>query len=218
MDANKLNELMNRYPPLRLKGEDGNPSGDVRTGIARAAFVKMGENGKFRLCLMFPAGADLAPLAAIAREAGAGKWGDKVKAMNPRWPIKPQDANALKYQGFVAGAFYIEASSKFAPACMAADGKTKLPLDPDVIYSGCYVRCVVNAYPYGGPGVKDPQGNPIAAGISFGLQSVQKIADGEKLGGGRNAADDFDAIEGVPAHVAAGASAAATASVGAGGW
>jgi len=48
-------------------------------------------------------------------------------------------------------------------------------LDPDEVYSGCYGRVNVNFYPYDWNGTR---------GIAAGLNHVQKLADGERLGGG----------------------------------
>jgi hypothetical protein len=44
----------------------------------------------------------------------------------------------------------------------------------------------LNAFPY------NTQGNK---GVSFGLNHVQKIADGEFLGGRSKAEDDFDSLD-----------------------
>lgn len=58
---------------------------------------------------------------------------------------------------------------------------------PDEVYSGCYVRVATDCYPYSGKQKK---------GITFGLQHVQKLADGEPLGGvGSKAEDVFDDLD-----------------------
>ena len=54
--------------------------------------------------------------------------------------------------------------------------------DPGEVYSGCYGRAAINFYGYSSNGKK---------GISAGLQSIQKLHDGEPLGGARGSADDF---------------------------
>ncbi|MDM0258255.1 DUF2815 family protein, partial [Clostridioides difficile] len=56
------------------------------------------------------------------------------------------------------------------------------------VYSGCYGRVSINFFPYNSAGNK---------GIGCGLQNVQKLADGEVLGGARASAeadfsDDFE--------------------------
>lgn len=68
----------------------------------------------------------------------------------------------------------------------------KLPLrDGDVerddeVYSGCYARVSLNFYAFNSNGNK---------GVACGLGNIQKIRDGEPLGGRTNAADDFTTIE-----------------------
>lgn len=59
-------------------------------------------------------------------------------------------------------------------------------LDPSEVYSGCYARVSMNAFPFNANGTK---------GVSFGLRHVQKLADGEPLGSFSRAEDDFDPID-----------------------
>ena len=55
------------------------------------------------------------------------------------------------------------------------------------VYSGCYARVSINAFPFSASGNR---------GVSFGLQNVQKLADGEVLGGAATRAeDDFDELD-----------------------
>lgn len=58
-------------------------------------------------------------------------------------------------------------------------------LDQSEVYSGCYGRISVNFYGFSSNGNK---------GIAAGLGNIQKLRDGESLGGRTNAADDFDAV------------------------
>ena len=55
-------------------------------------------------------------------------------------------------------------------------------LDRDEVYSGCYARVSLNFYAFNSNGNK---------GIACGLGNIQKIKDGEPLGGRSSAADDF---------------------------
>lgn len=86
------------------------------------------------------------------------------------------------------------------------DGKPRPIVAPSDIYGGCYGRATINPYFWEYMG---------KMGVSFGLQNVQKLRDGERFGGGTEAADDFDAIPAptgaTPAVPAAGAPAAAPA-------
>jgi hypothetical protein len=54
--------------------------------------------------------------------------------------------------------------------------------DQSEFYSGCYGRASLTFYPYNAKGSK---------GIACGLNNLQKLEDGEKLGGGSSAASDF---------------------------
>ena len=59
-------------------------------------------------------------------------------------------------------------------------------LDRDEVYSGCYARVSINFYAF------NTNGN---RGIACGLGNIQKIRDGEPLGGHASAIDDFTAID-----------------------
>lgn len=90
-----------------------------------------------------------------------------------------------------------------APQVRSADGRT-IVTDPNVIYPGCYVNAVVNAYTW-----ENKEGGK---GISFGLSAVQFYKDGERLGGtgGVNPDGFFDAVPdagAMPAEAKGGAGA-----------
>jgi hypothetical protein len=55
-------------------------------------------------------------------------------------------------------------------------------MNPNEVYSGMYARVSIRFFPYFNAGKK---------GIGCGLGNVQKLEDGELLGGRINAADDF---------------------------
>ena len=59
-------------------------------------------------------------------------------------------------------------------------------LDRGEVYSGCYARVSLNFYAFNSNGNK---------GIACGLGNIQKIRDGESLGGKTSAADDFSTVE-----------------------
>jgi hypothetical protein len=91
---------------------------------------------------------------------------------------KPEDPN-------YADCYFLNASSKQKPAIVGLErdgnGKLKAITNEDEVYSGCYARLGINFY------IFDKKSNGIAAG----LNSIQKIADGDKLAGGGNAESDF---------------------------
>lgn len=80
-----------------------------------------------------------------------------------------------------AGHYFMNVSSKTKPGVV--DSQVQPILDSTEVYSGCYGRVSINFYPY------DTAGN---RGIGAGLNNVQKLADGESLGGKSRAEDDFE--------------------------
>src|SRR5690606_39628308 len=67
----------------------------------------------------------------------------------------------------------VSANEQYPPGIV--DRRLQPILDQSEIYSGCYVRVSMVAYAF------NSQGNK---GVSFGLRNVQKLRDGEPLGGG----------------------------------
>lgn len=82
------------------------------------------------------------------------------------------------------GHMYMSVSSKTKPGIVDAD--VNPILDSTEVYSGCFARVSINAFPYNYKGKK---------GVSFGLNHVQKMADGDYLGGRSRAEDDFEPID-----------------------
>lgn len=83
-----------------------------------------------------------------------------------------------------AGHWFMSVSSKTRPGIV--DQNVQPIMDSTELYSGAYARVSINAFPF------NTQGNK---GVSFGLNHVQKIADGDFLGGRSNAEDEFDEID-----------------------
>ena len=79
-----------------------------------------------------------------------------------------------------AGCYFINANSATAPGIVDADCNPILTRSE--VYSGVYGRTSINFYAFNSNGNK---------GIACGLNNLQKIRDGEPLGGKANAASDF---------------------------
>ena len=145
------------------------------------------QDPKYSVCLLIPK-SDKATLKKInaaieaAKQAGASLWGGKVPN-NLKTPLRDGD-DERPDQPEYENCYFINASSKTAPGVVDKD--VQPILDSTEIYSGCYARASVNFYPFSKAGNK---------GIACGLNNVQKIADGDYLGGRSRAEDDFDAIE-----------------------
>lgn len=76
--------------------------------------------------------------------------------------------------------YFINANSATKPRIVDADRNPIL--DRSEVYSGVYGRASVNFYAFNSNGNK---------GIACGLNNLQKISDGEPLGGKSRAEDDF---------------------------
>ena len=76
--------------------------------------------------------------------------------------------------------YFINANSATKPGIVDADRNPIL--DRSEVYSGVYGRASVNFYAFNSSGNK---------GIACGLNNLQKISDGEPLGGKSRAEDDF---------------------------
>lgn len=79
-----------------------------------------------------------------------------------------------------ANSYFVNANSATAPGIVDAD--RQVILDRSEVYSGVYGRASINFYAFNSNGNK---------GIACGLNNLQKIRDGEPLGGKSRAEDDF---------------------------
>ena len=79
-----------------------------------------------------------------------------------------------------AGCYFINANSSVAPGIVDADRQPIL--DRSEVYSGVYGRASISLYAFNSNGNR---------GIGCGLNNLQKIKDGEPLGGKSRAEDDF---------------------------
>lgn len=166
----------------------------VTTGKVRLSYAHLfephaidGNEPKYSVSVIIPK-SDKETLQAIkeavneAKELGKGKWGGKVPA-NVKTPLRDGDIDREGDEAY-AGCYFLNANSKNKPGVV--DINVQPILDSTEVYSGCYARLTLNFYAYNANGNK---------GIAAGLGNVQKLADGEPLGGFTRAEDDFDAIE-----------------------
>lgn len=79
-----------------------------------------------------------------------------------------------------ANSYFINANSAAAPGIVDADRQPII--DRSEVYSGVYGRASINFYAFNSNGNK---------GIACGLNNLQKMKDGEALGGKSRAEDDF---------------------------
>lgn len=94
-------------------------------------------------------------------------------------PLRDGDAERPDDEAY-ANAYFVNANSSTAPGIVDADRQPIL--DRSEVYSGVYGRASINFYAFNSNGNK---------GIACGLNNLQKIRDGEPLGGKSRAEDDF---------------------------
>lgn len=121
---------------------------------------------------------------AAALELGKGKFGGKIPN---QWKSTLHDCDEeddLEKNPEYAGHFRMSVSSNTQPGIV--DRRLDPILDKTEIYSGCYVRVSLNAFAF------NTQGNK---GVSFGLNHIQKMGEGDSLTGRSRAEDDFDKLD-----------------------
>lgn len=110
--------------------------------------------------------------------------GKSVPALSVlKTPLRDGDAERPDDEAY-ADSYFINANSGTAPGIVDADRQPIL--DRSEVYSGVYGRASINFYAFNSNGNK---------GIACGLNTLQKIKDGEPLGGKYRAEDDFDTEE-----------------------
>ena len=133
--------------------------------------------------------------AAIAAATAAGKMGKWNGVVPPIVPTPVHDGDGVKQDGTPFGAeckgcWVMTASSPSDRPIEVVDRNMQRIIDATQVYSGIYANVCVNFYAYAYQGKK---------GIGVGLGPIQKVADGEALGGTTPSADScFSALGEAP--------------------
>ena len=119
-------------------------------------------------------------MAAVeqAKKDSISKWGGKILA-NLKLPLRDGDIDRPDDEAY-ANAYFVNANSTTAPGIVDADRQPIL--ERSEVYRGVYGRASINFYAFNSNGNK---------GIACGLNNLQKIRDGEPLGGKSRPEDDF---------------------------
>jgi len=112
-----------------------------------------------------------------AKLKGNGKTVPPLSAI--KTPLRDGDTERPDDPAY-ANAYFINANSATAPGIV--DANLQPILERSEVYSGVYGRASINFYAFNSNGNK---------GIACGLNNLQKIRDGEPLGGKSRAEDDF---------------------------
>ncbi|MEW6903239.1 DUF2815 family protein [Trueperella pyogenes] len=166
-------------------------TGEVRLSYANVWEPKSIQGGapKYSVSLIIPK-SDTETLGAISRaidaaiEAGTGKFGGKTPNKAAlKLPLR--DGDIEKDDEAYAGAMFLNANSQTPPQIV--DEQVAPVLDRAEVYSGCYARVSLSFYAFNTNGNK---------GVACGLGNIQKLRDGDVLGGGHvSAASDFGASD-----------------------
>jgi len=166
----------------------------VKTGKVRASFVHVFEpqsiNGgdpKYSCSLIIPK-SDTKTIGLIneaveeAKQYGVSKWGGKIPP-NLKLPLRDGDVDRPDDPAY-ENCYFINATSQERPGIV--DRSRTAITDPLAVYSGCYIRALINFYPFNANGNR---------GVACGLQGIQFWHDGEPLNGRIRAEDAFDELD-----------------------
>ncbi len=164
----------------------------VITGIVRLSYANVWEpksvNGgkeKYSVSIIIPKEDnktmdEIKKAIDAAMEEGKGKFGGKIpNKASLKTPLRDGDIDRAEDEVY-KNSYFINANSLTPP--QVVDKDVKPILEHSEIYSGVYARVSINFYAFNSNGNK---------GIACGLGNIQKIRDGEPLGGRVSAEDEF---------------------------
>lgn len=136
-----------------------------------------------------------AAVIAAAEDAYPGKGAKMLESGQLKSPFRT-DCAAKNYKNC---AVFLNVRTTKKPGVVFAvkdptTGKAKVMTDAEIekeIYPGAKARFSGNAYAYNNKGNK---------GITFGLNNVQKVADGERIDGRAEASEEFADLSAAPAQ------------------
>lgn len=147
-----------------------------------------GGTPKFSVSLIIPKSdartvAKIKAAIKVAYQEGEAKLKGNGKTVPPlstiKMPLRDGDTERPDDPTY-ASAYFINANSATAPGIVDAD--CNVIMTRSEVYSGVYGRASINFYAFNSNGNR---------GIACGLNNLQKIRDGEPLGGKSRAEDDF---------------------------
>lgn len=149
------------------------------------------QEAKYSLVMLFDKKTDLKELKRAATNAMLEKWPEakdpeRRKKLKLKMPFRDGDEKE-DTQGY-KGTIFVSASSKTKPGLVNQRREAIITeeVGVDGFYAGCFARSTLIAFAY------DQMGNK---GVSFSLQNVQKLRDGDSLSGRKKAEDEFDEVQ-----------------------
>jgi len=150
-----------------------------------------GETPKYEATFVFGPDADLTEIRQAIRKVGQDKWGEKFQEMLKSGKVRLPLRIDWEEKGYPEDSTFFAARSHNKPGVVSVypsehdPSKPALIEDESKIYPGCIVKGLVSCYAYTKP----------QPGITFGLEGLQKIRDGERLDGRVNAQSVFEVDE-----------------------
>lgn len=143
---------------------------------------------KFKVTLLIPKEVSIKDLKAACIDCAKQTWGENVDLKAMKWPFRDGDKKTNKESGEVLegyeGTFFVTAKSSKKPLCVS---RSRERMDNDLIKGGDYGRLGLSAMSYEGTeNVRQPDGSvqpESYRGVTFLLDSVQHLEDGDPLGG-----------------------------------
>ena len=169
----------------------------VVTGTVRLSYANVwtpraaneGSEPKYSASIIIPK-SDTATIDAIKKaievaiQEGVGKFGGKIPPRATlKLPLRDGDEERPDDEAY-KNAYFLNATSKLAPGIV--DKHVQPILDHSEVYSGVYARVSLNFYAFNTSGNR---------GVACGLGNIQKIRDGEPLGGKTAPSADFSSFE-----------------------
>ena len=184
------NQTINRKNPNPAPNPTKVITGEVRLSYANLWEPKSINGGtpKYSVSIIIPK-SDTRTIAKIkaAIEAAYREGETKLKGNGKtvpalsvlKTPLRDGDTERPDDEAY-AGSYFINANSATAPGIV--DSACETILERSQLYSGVYARASVNFFAFNSNGNK---------GIACGLNNIQKLRDGDPLGGKSRAEDDF---------------------------
>ncbi len=139
------------------------------------------EDEKYTVCILIPKSVKIDNLMKLMKDTTAEAY---PQGAPKGFKLAIKDGDKAPEDGenpdFFAGHYVINAKSKYAPQVI--NQRKQEIMDTKEIYMGCKVRALISAYTWEFKGKK---------GVSFNIDALQKVGDGERLGGGKPEFDTF---------------------------
>ena len=169
----------------------------VVTGKVRLSYANVweprsiqGSNPKYSVSVIIPK-SDTKTINAIEKaidaaiEEGIAKFvGKKPNKAALKTPLR--DGDVEREDPSYADSVFLNANANETNPPQIVDANLNKIIDRAEVYSGCYGRVSIDFYAF------NTNGN---RGIAAGLGNIQKLADGEPLGGGTTAEQDFGSFD-----------------------